>query len=202
VNHTSAKLFEKHPDLELQFGLHTNSVKDKLPYIAATDPRIRIVWENCGSFPFDCTYSPDSFEKTVDFVNRIAVLRGESDKFGVVTKGFTGLDWDKFVHADSPVLIGQGSKGFIANRVARKSKTWRMAQALWMTHAAQAKEMIRTLAQAKQGDLVLCAVLEDGVFEENILYPVALYGQMLWDWSEDIGQMMNDVALRSYVEFA
>ena len=39
-------------------------------------------------------------------------------------------------------------------------------------------------------------------YEENILYPVALYAQMLWNWDEDLSQMMNDVALRSYVDFA
>ena len=35
VNYTSTKLFERYPKLELQFGLHANSVKDKLEYIAA-----------------------------------------------------------------------------------------------------------------------------------------------------------------------
>ncbi|MBE5892258.1 MAG: hypothetical protein E7286_02630 [Lachnospiraceae bacterium] len=203
VNYTSSKLFEKYPNLELQFGLHATSVKDKLEYIAATDPRIRIVWENCGTFPFrDYEYTPETYKQTQDFVREIADLRGENDKFGVVTKGFTGLDWHTFVHADSPVIIGQGSKKFIANRVTRKSKIWSMVQAFWISHAVQAQEMVQTLAEAKQGDLVLCALVEDGVFEENILYPVALYAQMLWNWDEDLLQMMNDVALRSYVDFA
>ena len=202
VNYTSSKLFGKYPDLELQFGLHANSVRNKLEYIAATDPRIRIVWENCGTFPFvDYEYNPESYKNTQDFVRKIAALRSDNDKFGVVTKGFTGLDWHAFVHADSPVLIGQGSKRFIANRVTRKSKIWNMVQAFWISHAAQAQEMVQTLAEAKQGDLILCAVLEDGVFEENIMYPVALYAQMLWNWDEELGQMMNDVALRNYVDF-
>ena len=203
VNYTSAKLFAKYPNLELQFGLHSTSVREKLEYIAATDPRIRIVWENCGTFPFvDYECDPEEFEKTKEFVGKIGALRGENDKFGVVTKGFTGLDWGKFVHADSPVLIGQGSKGFIANRVTRKSKIWRMAQAFWITHAPQAQEMVRTLAEAKKGDLVLCTLVEDGVFEENVPFAVALYAQMMWNWDEDLNQMMNNVALRSYVDFA
>ena len=203
VNYTSSKLFAKYPDLELQFGLHANSVKDKLEYIAVTDPRIRIVWENCGSFPFaDYECTPDAYEQTQDFVRKISDLRGENDKFGVVTKGFTGLDWNAFVHADGPVVIGRGSKKFIANRVTRKSKIWSMVQAYWLSHAAEAQGMVQTLAEANQGDLVLCTLVEDGVFEENILYPVALYAQMMWNPNEDLSQMMNDVALRSYVDFA
>ena len=203
VNYTSSKLFEKYPNLELQFGLHSNSVKDKLEYIAKADPRIRIVWENCGDFPFsDYEYTPENYKKTQDFVRKISCLRGENDKFGAVTKCFTGLDWDAFVHADSSVIIGQGSKRFIANRVVRKSKIWRMVQAYWLTHAEQAQEMVQTLSEANRGDLVLCTLVEDGVFEENILYPVALYAEMLWNWDEDLTQMMNDVALRSYVDFA
>ena len=203
VNYTSSKLFEKYPCLELQFGLHANSVKDKIEYIAATDPRIRIVWENCGTFPFtDYEYTPKAYEETQDFVRKISVLRGENDKFGVVTKGFTGLDWSAFVHADSSVIIGRGSKSFISNRVTRKSKIWRMVQAYWLSHAAEAQGMVQTLAEANHGDLVLCTLVEDGVFEENVMYPVALYAEMMWNPDEDISRMINDVALRSYVDFA
>ena len=39
-------------------------------------------------------------------------------------------------------------------------------------------------------------------FEENIMYPVALYSEMLWDCSTDIKTMMSEVALRNYVTFA
>jgi hypothetical protein len=203
VNYTSTKLFERYPKLELQFGLHANSVKDKLEYIAATDPRIRIVWENCGTFPFaDYECTPDAYKQTQDFVRKISALRGKNEKFGAVTKGFTGLDWSSFVHADSTVIIGRGSKSFIANRVNRKSKIWRMVQAYWLSHAAQAQGMVRTLAEANSGDLVLCTLVEDGVFEENIMYPVALYSEMMWSPDADLVQTINDVALRSYIDFA
>ena len=40
------------------------------------------------------------------------------------------------------------------------------------------------------------------MFEENIMYPVALYSEMLWDCDADLKDMMSQVALRSYVEFA
>ena len=203
VNHTAAYFYEKYPNLEIQFGLHAECVKNRLEYIEKVDKRIKIVWENCGTFPFtDYECTPDAYKQTQDFVRKISALRGKNEKFGAVTKGFTGLDWSSFVHADSTVIIGRGSKSFIANRVNRKSKIWRMVQAYWLSHAAQAQGMVRTLAEANSGDLVLCTLVEDGVFEENIMYPVALYSEMMWSPDADLGQTINDVALRSYIDFA
>ena len=77
-----------------------------------------------------------------------------------------------------------------------------MVQAYWLSHAAQAQGMVRTLAEANSGDLVLCTLVEDGVFEENIMYPVALYSEMLWDCEADLDTLMSEVALRGYVDFA
>ncbi len=201
VNKTSALFFEKYPDIELQFGLHANSVADKLEFIRNVDERIRIVWENCKAFPF-LDYTCDGFEEAKSFVKEIALLRGNADKFGVVTKGFTGLDWDKFVHADSSVLIGKGSDSFKKNRITRKNKLWKMVQAYWLTHSDKAYEMIKLMADTKDGDLLITALVEDGVFEENIFFHVALYSEMLWDTNSEYKELVNEVALRDYITFA
>ena len=52
VNGICARILEKRPNLELQFGLHATSVAQKLDRIAQIDPRVRIVWEDCGAFPY------------------------------------------------------------------------------------------------------------------------------------------------------
>jgi hypothetical protein len=44
--------------------------------------------------------------------------------------------------------------------------------------------------------------VEDGMFEENIMYPVALFSEMLWDCESDVKDIMARVALRGYVAFA
>ena len=62
--------------------------------------------------------------------------------------------------------------------------------------------MIKAMASAKNGDLVVTALVEDGMFEENIMFPVALYSEMLWDNKTEFNQMINEVALRDYVDFA
>ena len=71
VNRVSARLWSRHPDLNLLFGLHATSVSRQLRYIRQVDPRITIVWEDCGAFPF--SYVPSDlrrFEETEAFVRK------------------------------------------------------------------------------------------------------------------------------------
>lgn len=203
VNSASAKFFEKYPDLELQFGLHANSVKQKLEYIKNVDTRVRIVWENCGAFPFD--YIPkavENFNETMEFVGNIAKLRGENDKFGVVTKGLTKLKWSSFEHMDGSIFTGVSSKHIRDNRIRRKNPIWRYLQSYWFTNSNYVEEAIKLMTDAKRGNLYISALVEDGMFEENIMFPVALYAEILWDPYYDINRHINEVSLRNYVEFA
>jgi len=203
VNKTAGLFLDKYPDLELQFGLHADSVKEKLSYIQHVDPRVRIVWENCGAFPF--SYIPNDverFDQTCSFVEKITVLRGKKERFGVVTKGLTKLDWYDFEHVQGPVHVGVSSEWMKENRLIRKRRIWRYLQAGWITHADKAWEMIRLMERCKDGDLVATALVEDGMCGEKMMYPVALYAEMIWDGDSDIKQLMHRTALRSDVEFA
>lgn len=203
VNDTAARIFEKHPQLELQFGLHANSVSQKLAFIRNTDPRIRIVWENCGAFPFD--YLPEqveNFRETKEFVGQITRLRGDEERFGVVLKGLTKLDWGAFEHQMGPAFLGTSSIQMQQNRLDRKKNIWHLMQAGWIVHADKAYEMICLLRDQTEGDLHVTALVEDGMFEKKLYYPVALLGEMLWDCGGDLKALTYRVAMRDNVEFA
>lgn len=203
VNRTASLFYKKYPKIEIQFGLHATSVKNRLEFIKTVDSRIRIVWENCGSFPF--SYIPSdvcNFDETTNFIKTISCLRGENDRFGAVTKGLVKLDWSQFEHSKGSQCIGISSKYVKKNRVERKRNIWRYIQAGWISYADKAYEMIREMRRLKNGDLCLFALVEDGMFEENIMYPVAMYAEMLWNCNNDINSLMNEVALRRYVCFA
>jgi len=205
VNKTAARLFEKHPDMELQFGLHADSVKKRLSYIKNTDPRIRIVWENCGAFPF--AYIPDrveDFDDTADFVAQLTHLREEfgAERFGAVTKGLVKLDWTEFEHLAGPMYIGASSEYLKANRIARKHKIWKYIQAYWLTNADYACRMIRLMADGTGGNTCITALVEDGMFEREIMFPAALCAEFLWDGGSTCREIMNRVALREDVTFA
>ena len=202
VNHTSAMFYEKYPDLKIQFGLHATSVNNRLEFIRTVDPRIQIVWEDCGAFPF--AYLPretEGFAETKDFVGKIVNLRGEDDHFGVVTKGYVTLDWRKFRHLDGSQCIGVSSETMRRQRLNRRTRQWRYIQTGWIEHADKAQEMVTKMCEMKKGELSIFALVEDGLFEESIMYPVALYAEMLWSCNENLKSLMKTVALRSYVSF-
>ncbi|MBQ3489386.1 MAG: hypothetical protein IJA86_02220 [Clostridia bacterium] len=203
VNRTAELFYRKYPDMDLEFGLHANSVKNRLEFIETVDPRIRIVWENCGSFPF--SYLPNDiggFDETLRFVKNIACLRGEEERFGVVTKGFVKLDWSVFEHCEGAQYIGVSTGRMKHNRMDRKAPIWKYIQANWMAYADKALETVRTMCNCKNGDLCVYALVEDGMFEENLMWPVALYAQMLWDCGEALPDLISRTALRSNVIFA
>ena len=203
VNHTASLFYEKYPDMELEFGLHARSVKKRLEFICAVDSRIRIVWEDCGAFPF--SYLPNdikTFDQTAELVQRMAVLRGENDRFGVVTKGLVKLDWLSFEHCAGAQYIGVSTDRKKRERIGYKAAIWKYIQANWIAYADKALEMVRIMREAKKGDLCVYALVEDGVFGENIMWPVALYAEMLWDCNEDLRDLTSRTALKHNVVFA
>lgn len=203
VNHTANVLYEKYPELEIQFGLHATSVKEKLEYLRNTDPRIRIVWENCGDFPFD--YLPENvktFDKTCEFVEKIMRLRGEDEKFGVVLKGLTKLDWNAFEHQKGPYILGNGSERLMDNRILRKQPVWRFLQAWWLKNGDKALEMVRLMQKNTKRDIVVTALVEDGMFERNIYFPAALMGMMMWEKEMSFEEIMCEAGLNRFVVFA
>lgn len=203
VNKASAAMFGKYPELELWFGLHANSVKEKLEYIKNVNPDVKIVWENCGAFPFHTLpCHTEGFDSTMDFVEKIVNLRGENDNFGAVTKSIVQLRWSSFEHLTAPANIGVSTKRSRQNRSLQKNSMWKYVQSFWLAHPEQCAEAVSFMSDAKSGNLSLCALVEDGMFEEKIMFPVALYAEILWNPHCDIKNCVREVSLRNYVEFA
>lgn len=203
VNSASNAFFEKYPDIELHFGLHANSVKEKLEYIKNVNPKVKIIWENCGAFPFHTLpCHTEGFAETLDFAKKIAKLRGDDDSFGVVTKSFVQLNWNSFEHLEAGAFIGSATKLAKARRTEQKRSTWKYAQGYWLANADMCQTAIRVLCEAKDGKLAISALVEDGMFEESVKFPVALYAEILWNPHGDIKQQIREVSLRNYVEFA
>lgn len=203
VNDTVSLFYEKYPDLKIQFGLHGTSVDNRLEFIRTVNPKVEIIWEDLGAFPF--AYDPhevSNFEQTVELVERVANLRGENDLFGVVTKGLVNLDWSTFKHLEGSQFIGVSDKATKQSQINAMAHQWRYVQAGWLINSDRAREMIQKMCRIKNGKLSVFALVEDGVFEENIMFPVALYSEILWDCNNSMRNLTKYVALRKYVKFA
>ncbi len=196
VNRTSSALLEAHPGLEILFGLHATSVKTHLDIIARTDSRVRIVWENCGAFPYAYLFeSKEDFGATVDFTRKLIGLNGAP--FGAVLKGITALDWEHFHHLEGEYVMGRADRAFIRRRTDEKRDILRYLQANWIKNAHFARDMIREYPR----DSMITCLVEDGMFEEVVNYPAALYAAMLWDPDRPAGDILAEVAARPDVDF-
>jgi hypothetical protein len=120
VNMAAKEILEIKPNLQLQFGLHATSVLKSLDDIAKTDPRISIIWEDVGAFPWN--YYPEDmegYEETVELTKTIQNLRPVGG-FGGVLKGYINLDWHTFRHHDGPCPIGISTEQYQAAKSAER----------------------------------------------------------------------------------
>ena len=203
VNAVAEKMYEKYPSIELQFGLHASSVKNRLNALKKVNPSIRIVWEDCGAMPY--SYDPgevEAFEDTLDFSKKIATLRGEKDKFGAVFKGMPTLDWAHFEHIRGEFMLGESSERFVKERDKYRRELWKHYQADWIINAGYALETVKRLAEGKEGSMSLQLLVEDGMFEESIYFPAALMAEILWSAGDKEEDIIKRVASCSFVKFA
>lgn len=194
VNYIATAMYEKYPDLRIQFGLHATSVKNDLCYLEKVHPNIEIVWENCGDFPY--SYYPKEvghFNETLDFSRRIATLRGADDRFGVVIKGMTTLPWAEFESFKGPYVLGERTKHFTESRSDYKSRFWRHLQSDWITGAQYPYELVKTLTELKKGDLSIQILAEDGMFEEKFFFPIVLMAELCWSTEEPLEVILERV---------
>ena len=202
VNEIASELLSRCPTLHLQFGLHATSVKRSLATVQKTDPRITIVWEDCGAFPYH--YDPrkvENFEETLSFTRKALALRGKEERFGCVLKGMLNLDWTRFEHYGAPYISGTHSRRFIRRRTHEKMHAWRLIQAAWLKNAHFAQKVIGEIAKGG-GEPIVELLVEDAMLEEKILFPTALCAELLWTPDGDVGETMETVASYPTVAFA
>ena len=203
VNAIAKNVLDKYPNLKLQFGLHAESVKNRLEFIKNVDKRIEIVWENCGTFPqaYDM-YDVVDFDETLDFSKKISVLRGVDDSFGYVIKSMCLLDWERFVHQKGSYIMGEADQDFIKNYSAYRDKTWRVVQAYWLKNYAYAYKYLDETTSFKNGKINVQALVEDGVFEYRVPFAPVFYSVCLWDDVKSAEDAFLDAVTYNCIKFS
>lgn len=197
VNRTARKLLNRHPGLLLQFGLHAQSVKNRLEYIAQLDPRVHIVWENCGDFPYHAMADRTSErEKTHAFTERILSLRPNQAATGAVFKSMIQLKWSSFKHQTEASAIGNADEATIQRRKKETDPIWHYLQGEWIAHGDLCLDIVRKW-KGRCGEIY--ALVEDGVFERDIRLPVALLSEMLWDCDRPYEEILRTTVEREDV---
>lgn len=203
VNYTAGKILEEFPGTKLQFGLHTTSVKNRLEFIDRVDPRIEIVWEDCGDYPFvhhlETPYM--TREETQESLSQILALRPGAP-VGLYYKAQMLNEWMKwsggeFAHNPGPFVLGMDAPeiaDFDANIIA---KTWKIYQMDWLLYGKKAYDMTNFILERTGGNVNIGMA---GQFAgKKIWYSTALCAQMLWDPTEDYEVMKDRIARRNNV---
>jgi hypothetical protein len=202
VNYVFEQMRAKYPSLRVQFGLHATSVKNDTEYIKGVHSDMDIVWEDCGAFPY--AYYPDvnGSKETLDFSAKISTLRGFDDRFSIVLKGMTTLNWATFEHQTGPYIMGADTSLYVKNRSQEKRKLWRLFQSEWLTKYSYASELMKHLLMNRNGDFGVQMLVEDGLFEDQIWLPVALLSELLWQSDLSDEELITRVTRFPDVEFA
>ena len=76
-----------------------------------------------------------------------------------------------------------------------------MIQASWIKNAVFVQAMVSEILE-KANNPIIEAVLEDSMFENEIMYPAALYSELIWDPDGNINDILGQVAKYPCVKFA
>jgi hypothetical protein len=203
VNGIARKLLQRHPNLWIQFGLHAAGVKDELDAFRRIDPRLCIVWEDAGSFPYH--YNPalaEHSDEAAAFTARACGLRGRDEDFGMVVKGLSILPWPDFEHQKGPFILGESDERFIRQRARNKEFLWRWVQAQWVRNLGAVIASLRAVKTAPARRTTVLGLVEDGLWEERSWLPVALLAEAMWEPGQDAAELVRRVSLTRDVSFA
>ena len=199
VNDTAAALLESEPDLLIQFGLHASSVMENAAYLAKVDPRVQIIWEDCGVFPYGHTFrrTPEDEQSALDFT-RLVIEQRPGVPVGMVFKGMLKQDWPKFEHQAGPFILGNSSKEVIKKDMELFTPIWRYLQNEWFKNGDLAHTLANACLDAATADLNFCIASH---IADTPWYPLALCAELFWDPTLPYADTVARVTRRKFVEF-
>lgn len=111
------------------------------------------------------------------------------------------LDWTRFEHFTAPYVMGESTKEFLQERQVWKNKIWKHIQAGWLRNTEYVRQTVAAIAESG-GAPIVEALVEDALFENKIMLPVALYAAMLWTPEKETSQLIEEVSNYPSVQFA
>lgn len=203
VSGIAERLYREFPSLEIRFGLHATSVANSLDRFVTLDRRMKIVFEDCGAFPY--AYDPTrvgDFDATRDFASRAIRLCGEG-RFGCIFKGMPTLHWYRllpsgetesiFRHITEPFLLGEAGEGAVDALLAERREAWRYCQAEWVRNADYARRETEVIARKTGGNTTIQLLCEFGALEKGLFLPLLLASEILWNPSENTADLVERV---------
>jgi len=195
VNEIAGALLDRHSPLTVQFGVHAISIQQNVRFLKAVDPRVSIVWEDAGGFPYTYDVSDVAgIGRTVRYTRRLAGLRGPSGDTGLVLKGMRSLSWPTFEHQLGPFVLGRADRDFIRRRAAKVARRWKHVEMGWRQNLFAVCDTVRAALAAGPARLTVTGLVEDGLWERRMWLPPCLLAEVLWDPGEKPEAILAKVA--------
>ena len=192
VNSAAKRILAEDPDLRIVFGLHAWSMKKHLDVFAKTDPRLEILWENCGGFPFNAWDDEPEADTT-------ATCRGMLDmkgrKTGFAYKWQLISDWSRFVFQAGPYVLGRNAPSVIEHDRRIYKELWQELSTEWILNGERAWRLTRMIqAHPDRGSLNVVVN-----FNAPVHLPTALVAEMFWSADEPWPVILRRVLNRGWM---
>lgn len=194
VNATCARILAESPDERIEFGLHATSVRTYMSCIGRVDPRIEIIWEDCGGFPYKTVlpYDPEATEAfTLEMIS-------QGRPMGLVFKCQAMLDWsrNRFNHQQGPYIFGRAGEAILRQDIESLEQVWRHYAVQWRERGEFAYRLAKLIHEKGRGQVTMNMV---GNLVGPIHFPTALCAELFWSTDESYSAILSRIARRRCV---
>ena len=101
------------------------------------------------------------------------------------------LDWTKFEHFTERYVMGEMPRSFIEARHKEKLARWHELTEGWLKNAELAAKTVREISHARSS--IVEMLVEDALFEHQIMLPTALVAELLWVPNKDTDELIDEL---------
>lgn len=202
VNETTRELLKEFPNLQIQFGLHSTSIRENYRDLSELDSRVTIVWEDCcyqipySYYPAQPVELTTDFETALEYSHRLATFRPGSE-FALVPKGWMTIRWDIDFENHSSFILGEQNTLRGQERLMLRQNEWDKINAYWIESYPLAARFYREMLMVNP-IITANGLVEDGGFEWAIQPSVALFAETLWNPHQSDAQILTRAMRPAY----
>ena len=192
VNDVSRRMKAERPNLDIVFGLHSNSMRrpGAAEALVKTDSGIEILWENCGNFPF---WEAEGREEEPDiaFCKKILAL---TPRVGLAWKAQLRMDWSNYVPPAGPFLLGCAGMDVLSRDRRVLAPLHLSYDEDWLLNGEKAHDLLRTLRAGGRPPCELNAVAE---YNPPFGFATQSQGELFWSTRDSWREISVRARLRT-----